>query len=60
VGYTLPDWADEVLDYIGINFPNVDEDDYRDMASALREFAEDIEDHGAEVAPGHPEAALVR
>ncbi|MFC9673728.1 hypothetical protein [Streptomyces sp. NPDC056949] len=22
-------WLDDVLDFIGINFPNVDEDDYR-------------------------------
>ncbi|OEV28809.1 hypothetical protein AN219_19820 [Streptomyces nanshensis] len=48
MGYTLPEWADEVLDYIGISFPNVDEDDYREMATGLREFADDIEDHGAE------------
>ncbi|MGI5261368.1 RHS repeat-associated core domain-containing protein [Streptomyces angustmyceticus] len=42
----LPGWADEVLDIIGVSWPNVDEDDYREMASAMREFADDI-DEGA-------------
>ncbi|MGV9427244.1 DUF6531 domain-containing protein [Streptomyces sp. NPDC003656] len=48
MGYTLPNWLDEILDFIGINFPNVDEDDYREMADAMREFAEEFEGHGAE------------
>ncbi|GAU69869.1 hypothetical protein SSP35_15_00240 [Streptomyces sp. NBRC 110611] len=39
----LPGWADEILDIIGVSWPNVDEDDYRDMADALREFADDID-----------------
>ncbi|MFJ4853698.1 RHS repeat-associated core domain-containing protein [Streptomyces sp. NPDC088730] len=43
---TVPDWADTLLDVIGVNWPNVDEDAYRDMADALREFAEDVEDDG--------------
>lgn len=43
---TVPDWADTLLDVIGVNWPNVDEDAYRDMADTLREFAEDIEDDG--------------
>ncbi|MFH9689208.1 DUF6531 domain-containing protein [Streptomyces sp. NPDC017413] len=42
----MPDWADTMLDLIGINWPNVDEDAYRDMADALREFADDVEDDG--------------
>ncbi|WP_239696460.1 MULTISPECIES: DUF6531 domain-containing protein [unclassified Streptomyces] len=46
MGVVLPGWADEVLDIIGVSWPNVDEDDYRDMADAMREFADDI-DHGA-------------
>ncbi|MFB7405635.1 RHS repeat-associated core domain-containing protein [Streptomyces sp. NPDC056202] len=46
VAVTVPDWADTLLDVIGVNWPNVDEDAYRDMADALREFAEDIEDDG--------------
>ncbi|MBJ6636842.1 type IV secretion protein Rhs [Streptomyces sp. DHE7-1] len=48
MGYTIPGWLDEVLDFIGINFPNVDEDDYRDMADAMREFADRFEGHGAD------------
>ncbi|MET7513362.1 hypothetical protein ABZS88_07750 [Streptomyces sp. NPDC005480] len=48
MGYRIPGWLDEVLDFIGINFPNVDEDDYREMADAMREFAEKFEGHGAD------------
>ncbi|MFD0168189.1 RHS repeat-associated core domain-containing protein [Streptomyces decoyicus] len=46
VGFVLPGWADELLDLIGVSWPNVDEDDYREMANAMREFADDI-DEGA-------------
>ncbi|MEU7434672.1 DUF6531 domain-containing protein [Streptomyces sioyaensis] len=46
MGVVLPGWADEVLDIIGVSWPNVDEDDYREMANAMREFADDI-DEGA-------------
>ncbi|WSQ08844.1 DUF6531 domain-containing protein [Streptomyces sp. NBC_01231] len=48
MGYTIPGWLDEVLDFIGINFPNVDEDDYREMADAMREFAKQFEGHGGD------------
>ncbi|WP_070019727.1 DUF6531 domain-containing protein [Streptomyces nanshensis] len=48
MGYVLPGWLDEILDFIGINWPNVDEDDYREMADAMREFAEKFEGHGGE------------
>jgi RHS repeat-associated protein len=48
MGYVLPGWVDEILDFIGINWPNVDEDDYREMADAMREFADDFEGHGAD------------
>ncbi|WP_330459167.1 hypothetical protein OIB37_21145 [Streptomyces sp. NBC_00820] len=48
MGYTLPGWLDDVLDFIGINFPNVDEDDYREMATAMRDFADKFEGHGAD------------
>ncbi|MFH8343846.1 DUF6531 domain-containing protein [Streptomyces sp. NPDC018045] len=44
MGVVLPGWADEVLDIIGVSWPNVDEDDYREMATAMREFAGDISD----------------
>ncbi|MFE3884677.1 YwqJ-related putative deaminase [Streptomyces lydicus] len=43
MGVVLPGWADEVLDIIGVSWPNVDEDDYRAMADAMREFADDID-----------------
>ncbi|MGW6238845.1 DUF6531 domain-containing protein [Streptomyces sp. NPDC055094] len=33
-----------MLDVVGVGWPNVDEDAYRDMADALREFADDAED----------------
>jgi RHS repeat-associated protein len=48
MGYVLPGWLDEILDFIGINWPNVDEDDYREMADAMREFADTFEGHGGE------------
>jgi hypothetical protein len=32
--------ADEILDFIGINWPNVEEDDYREMADAMCELAD--------------------
>ncbi|WP_405448597.1 DUF6531 domain-containing protein [Streptomyces achromogenes] len=48
MGYTIPGWLDEVLDCIGVNFPNVDEDDYREMATAMREFADNFEGKGGD------------
>ncbi|MQY16343.1 hypothetical protein SRB5_65410 [Streptomyces sp. RB5] len=39
----LPDLAAQGLDLIGISWPNVDEDAYRDMANSLREFADDVD-----------------
>ncbi|MGX1853030.1 YwqJ-related putative deaminase [Streptomyces sp. NPDC055299] len=42
MGVVLPGWADEILDIIGVSWPNVDEDDYREMADAMRGFADDI------------------
>ncbi|MGA5040206.1 RHS repeat-associated core domain-containing protein [Streptomyces capoamus] len=48
MGYVLPGWADEILDFIGINWPNVDEDDYREMADAMRDFADKFEGHGGD------------
>ncbi|MEU5129879.1 YwqJ-related putative deaminase [Streptomyces mobaraensis] len=32
-----------MLDLIGVNWPNVDEDDYREMAKSLRGFATDVD-----------------
>lgn len=54
---TVPDWADTLLDVIGVSWPNVDEDAYRDMADALREFAEDLEDDG-QLANNHVQRLL--
>ncbi|SDO37632.1 hypothetical protein SAMN04487981_110162 [Streptomyces sp. cf386] len=48
MGYVLPGWLDEILDFIGINWPNVDEDDYREMADAMRELANAFDDHAGE------------
>jgi hypothetical protein len=48
MGYVLPGWVDEILDFIGISWPNVDEDDYREMADAMREFADSFEGHGGD------------
>ncbi|WKX70636.1 hypothetical protein [Streptomyces sp. XD-27] len=39
----LPDELSMVLNLIGVSWPNVDEDDYRDMADALRDFATEID-----------------
>ncbi|MEU9012893.1 DUF6531 domain-containing protein [Streptomyces sp. NPDC048479] len=54
---TVPDWADTLLDLIGVSWPNVDEDAYRDMADSLREFAEDLEDDG-QLANNHVQRLL--
>ncbi|MFF3559005.1 YwqJ-related putative deaminase [Streptomyces sp. NPDC002574] len=43
VGVVLPDELAYVLDLIGVAWPNVDEDDYREMATSLRDFATDID-----------------
>ncbi|MGV9275135.1 DUF6531 domain-containing protein [Streptomyces griseosporeus] len=48
MGYTIPGWLDEILDFIGINFPNVDEDDFREMGTAMREFADNFEGKGGD------------
>ncbi|MFG7946300.1 RHS repeat-associated core domain-containing protein [Streptomyces cacaoi] len=44
MGYTVPDGVDTMLDVVGVGWPNIDEDAYRDMADALREFAEDADE----------------
>ncbi|MFI5553781.1 nucleic acid/nucleotide deaminase domain-containing protein [Streptomyces sp. NPDC051738] len=48
MGVVLPSELDAALDLIGISWPNVDEDDYREMAQAMREFADDIDDGAAD------------
>ncbi|WP_327660318.1 MULTISPECIES: WXG100-like domain-containing protein [unclassified Streptomyces] len=42
MGVVLPDEAAWVLDLIGVEWPNVDEDDYRDMADGLRSFGSQV------------------
>lgn len=54
---TVPDWADTLLDLIGVAWPNVDEDAYRAMADSLRDFAEDLLDDG-QLANNHVERLL--
>ncbi|MGA5874044.1 DUF6531 domain-containing protein [Streptomyces cinereoruber] len=44
MGYTIPEGVDTMLDVVGVGWPNVDEDAYRDMADSLREFADDADD----------------
>ncbi|MGW6902830.1 nucleic acid/nucleotide deaminase domain-containing protein [Streptomyces sp. NPDC054940] len=48
MGVVLPSELDAALDLIGISWPNVDEDDYREMAQAMRELADDIDDGAAD------------
>ncbi|MEV7287240.1 nucleic acid/nucleotide deaminase domain-containing protein [Streptomyces sp. NPDC093252] len=48
MGLVLPSIVDEALDLIGVRWPNVDEDDYFEMATSLRDFAEQFEGHGGD------------
>ncbi|MFJ3164386.1 RHS repeat-associated core domain-containing protein [Streptomyces kanasensis] len=57
MGYTIPEGVDTMLDIVGVGWPNIDEDAYRDMADALREFADDA-DGDAGAAHGHVQALL--
>lgn len=57
MGYTIPEGVDTMLDVVGVGWPNVDEDAYRDMADALREFADDADDD-AHTAHGHIQRLL--
>ncbi|MEU9608563.1 RHS repeat-associated core domain-containing protein [Streptomyces sp. NPDC048057] len=57
MGYTIPEGVDTMLDVVGVGWPNVDEDAYRDMADALREFATDADDD-AGAAHGHIQRLL--
>ncbi|MEU5974031.1 DUF6531 domain-containing protein [Streptomyces sp. NPDC047315] len=57
MGYTIPEGVDTMLDIVGVGWPNVDEDAYRDMADALREFADDADDD-AGAAHGHVQRLL--
>ncbi|MGW4492388.1 WXG100-like domain-containing protein [Streptomyces sp. NPDC004376] len=46
MGLVLPSIIDEALDLIGVNWPNVDEDDYFEMATSMRDFADTFEGQG--------------
>ncbi|WP_432169388.1 nucleic acid/nucleotide deaminase domain-containing protein [Streptomyces sp. 1222.5] len=46
MGLVLPSIIDEALDLIGVNWPNVDEDDYFEMATSMRDFADQFEGNG--------------
>ncbi|MEU6810449.1 nucleic acid/nucleotide deaminase domain-containing protein [Streptomyces sp. NPDC046831] len=48
MGLVLPSIIDEALDLIGVSWPNVDEDDYFEMATSMRDFAEKFEGHGGD------------
>ncbi|MEU0073307.1 nucleic acid/nucleotide deaminase domain-containing protein [Streptomyces sp. NPDC006332] len=48
MGLVLPDIIDEALELIGVSWPNVDEDDYFEMATSMRDFAEKFEGHGGD------------
>ncbi|MEU7155250.1 WXG100-like domain-containing protein [Streptomyces chrestomyceticus] len=43
MGVVLPDELAWVLDLIGITWPNVDEDEFREMADSMRDFACEID-----------------
>ncbi|MEU2165737.1 hypothetical protein [Streptomyces sp. NPDC019208] len=57
MGYVIPEGVDTMLDVIGVGWPNVDEDAYRDMADSLREFADDADGDG-HTAHGHIQRLL--
>ncbi|MET9495698.1 nucleic acid/nucleotide deaminase domain-containing protein [Streptomyces sp. NPDC006552] len=48
MGLVLPSIIDEALDLIGVSWPNVDEDDYFEMATSMRDFAEQFEGRGGD------------
>lgn len=48
MGLVLPSIIDEALDLVGVNWPNVDEDDYFETATAMRDFAEQFKSHGGD------------
>lgn len=48
MGLVLPSVIDEALDLIGVSWPNVDEDDYFEMATSMRDFADKFEGHGGD------------
>src|SRR5437588_9812211 len=45
MGVVLPDEVAWVLDMIGIEWPNIDEDELRSAASELRQLADELSGH---------------
>ncbi|MEU3559672.1 hypothetical protein [Kitasatospora sp. NPDC006786] len=43
MGVVLPDELAWLLDLIGVHWPNVDEDEFYEMATALRSFADEVD-----------------
>ncbi|KAB8162161.1 hypothetical protein FH609_024795 [Streptomyces sp. 3MP-14] len=41
---TLPGWLAEVVDWLGFNWPDIDEDELREAADGLRAYAQDCQD----------------
>ncbi len=50
MGVVLPDELAWVLDLIGVHWPNVDEDEFNEMADSLRSFADEVENGHADTA----------
>jgi uncharacterized protein YukE len=48
MGVVLPSGLAWVLNLIGINWPNIDEDQLRDIANTLRGLASDVDSHGSQ------------
>ncbi|MYW04394.1 hypothetical protein [Streptomyces sp. SID3343] len=43
MGITVPGYLDQALDVIGVDWPNLDEDEFKELADAYREFADEID-----------------
>ncbi|MGW8575174.1 hypothetical protein [Streptomyces niveus] len=50
---------DTMFDVVGVGWPNVDEDAYRDMADTLREFADDAGGRRVRHSSADPAAAVL-
>jgi len=44
MGITVPGHLDQALDLIGVDWPNLDEDEFKELALAYREFADEIDE----------------
>ncbi|MEU0933883.1 MULTISPECIES: hypothetical protein [unclassified Embleya] len=48
MGITIPGYLDTALDVIGVDWPNLDEDEFKELAQAYREFADEIDEARAD------------